>query len=173
MSDIIGTEEKKFRNLDWTIARTVSLSIAIGIMAAFAAKGLLIAINLTQTYLHKTPLDTLVMEQGIENATLPIWSIGVLAFLGLIVGLLTHYLMPNRANRGLSHVIEDIHFNQGQTGVREGLAVGLISAVSIGAGVKAEQQAIRLLCSKRQRCQEQQKKWYPQRHLRGVSSNGF
>ena len=134
MSDIIGTEEKKFRNLDWTIARTVSLSIAIGIMAAFAAKGLLIAINLTQTYLHKTPLDTLVMEQGIENASLPIWSIGVLAFLGLIVGLLTHYLMPNRANRGLSHVIEDIHFNQGQTGVREGLAVGLISAVSIGAG---------------------------------------
>jgi CIC family chloride channel protein len=134
MSDVIGTEEKKFRNLDWTMARTLSLSIVIGVLVAFAAKGLLIAINLTQTYLHQTPLDELVMEQGIGQTSLPIWSIGVLAFSGLIVGLLTHYLMPNRVNRGLSHVIEDVHFSHGQTGVREGLAVGLISAVSIGAG---------------------------------------
>lgn len=57
-----------------------------------------------------------------------------LSGLGLVVGLLTYYLMPNRANRGLSHIIEDIHFNKGQTGVKEGFAVGLISAVSIGAG---------------------------------------
>ena len=42
--------------------------------------------------------------------------------------------MPNRANRGLSHVIEDVHFNKGATGVKEGLTVGAISAVSIGAG---------------------------------------
>ncbi|MCK5396357.1 MAG: chloride channel protein [Gammaproteobacteria bacterium] len=42
--------------------------------------------------------------------------------------------MPNHANRGLSHIIEDIHFNRGQTGVKEGFAVGLISAVSIAAG---------------------------------------
>ena len=139
MSDETSTEEtsgdeKRFKNLDWTMARTVSLSIVIGVMAAFAAKGLLIAINLTQTYLHQTPLANLVQEQGIENASLPLWSIGVLTFFGLIVGLMTHYLMPGRVNRGLSHVIEDVHFNQGQTGVREGLAVGLISAVSIGAG---------------------------------------
>ncbi|MFT7556746.1 MAG: CIC family chloride channel protein, partial [Planctomycetota bacterium] len=125
---------KKFANLDWTIARTVGLSIVVGIMASLAAKALLIAINLTQQYLHPVPIDQLVKQQGIENAMLSYWHVATLVALGLVVGLLTHYLMPNRVNRGLSHVIEDIHFNKGQTGVKEGLSVGLISAVSIGAG---------------------------------------
>jgi chloride channel protein, CIC family len=131
MSD---SPQKSFKNLDWTMARTVSLSIVVGVMAAFAAKGLLIAINFTQEYIHPIPIDQLVREQGIENAMLSFWDVGTLVIFGLVVGCLTHYLMPNRVNRGLSHVIEDIHFNKGQTGVREGLSVGLISAVSIGAG---------------------------------------
>jgi len=125
------TEEKKYKNLDWTMARTVILSIIIGIMAALAAKVLLIAIEFFSTLLHPVPLNQLSAEQG---ATLSYIDIISLSGGGLIVGLLTYYLMPNRVNRGLSHVIEDIHFNHGQTGVKEGAAVGLISAVSIGAG---------------------------------------
>jgi CIC family chloride channel protein len=127
-------ENNRFKNLDWKMAKTVSLSILIGVMAAFAAKGLLLAINFTQNFLHPIPIGKLVEEQGIENASLTMWHAGTLVVMGLVVGLLTHYLMPNRANRGLSHVIEDVHFNNGQTGVKEGLTVGLISAVSIGAG---------------------------------------
>ncbi len=125
---------KKFKNLDWTMARTVCLSIAVGVMAAVAAKALLIVINLTQEFIHPVPLEQLVREEGVANATLSLWSMVTLVVVGLLVGLMTHYLMPNRANRGLSHVIEDVHFNHGQTGVREGVAVGVISAVSIGAG---------------------------------------
>ena len=134
MSEKFPKENNRFKNLDWKMAKTVSLSILIGVMAAFAAKGLLLAINFTQNVLHPSPIGKLVEEQGIENASLTIWHAFTLVFMGLVVGLLTHYLMPNRANRGLSHVIEDVHFNNGQTGVKEGLAVGLISAVSIGAG---------------------------------------
>ena len=126
--------KSRFRNLDWVMARTVVLSILVGIMAALAAKALLIAINWTQHYIHPVPLEQLVKEQGIENAVLSPWSVVTLVTFGLVVGFMTHYLMPNRANRGLSHVIEDVHFNKGQTGVREGVAVGMISAVSIGAG---------------------------------------
>ncbi len=134
MNDSTANENKKYKNLDWTMARTVSLSILVGVMASLAAKGLLIAINLTENYFHPLPLQQLVKGQGIANATLSYWDVGTLVLFGLIVGLLTHYLMPNRMNRGLSHVIEDVHFNRGQTGVKEGLSVGLISAVSIGAG---------------------------------------
>ncbi|MDH5387821.1 MAG: chloride channel protein [Gammaproteobacteria bacterium] len=125
------TEEKQFKNLDWTMARTVILAIIIGLMAALAAKILLLAIQLFITYLHPVPLDQLAATDG---ATLSLLDVVGMCGLGLVVGLLTYYLMPNRANRGLSHIIEDIHFNHGQTGVKEGFTVGLISAVSIGAG---------------------------------------
>lgn len=134
MNESAAKEDKKYKNLDWTMARTVTLSIIVGVMASLAAKGLLIAINLTENFIHPIPLQQLVKDEGIANASLTLWHVGALALFGLIVGLLTHYLMPNRMNRGLSHVIEDVHFNRGQTGVKEGLSVGLISAVSIGAG---------------------------------------
>ena len=149
-----NTEEEKHNNLDWAMARTVGLSVLVGVMAALAAKALLIAISITQTYIHPEPLAELVKSQGIENATLSLWSVATLVVFGLIVGLLTHYLMPNRMNRGLSHVIEDVHFNHGQTGVREGVAVGVISAVSIGAGASVGRYgpAVHLGCCRCQWC---------------------
>jgi len=134
MTEPGSTDNRKFKNLDWTMARTVVLSIIVGIMASFAAKGLLIAIHFTESFFHPIPLSDLAKTEGIGNAGLTILDVGILGMFGLVVGLMTHYLMPNRMNRGLSHVIEDVHFNRGQTGVKEGVAVGLISAVSIGAG---------------------------------------
>jgi CIC family chloride channel protein len=134
MSEAESSESKRFKNLDWTMARTVMLSIIIGVMASFAAKGLLLAIKFTENFFHTVPLSTLVQEQGIGEAGLTFIEVGIMSAFGLLVGLMTHYLMPGRANRGLSHVIEDVHFNRGQTNVKEGLSVGLISAVSIGAG---------------------------------------
>ncbi|PCJ86104.1 MAG: hypothetical protein COA54_09710 [Thiotrichaceae bacterium] len=113
------------------MARTVLLAIIIGLIAALAAKALLVAIQYFSIWFHPVPLETLSATEG---ATLSMLDIVSLSGLGLVVGLLTHYLMPNRANRGLSHIIEDIHFNKGQTSVKEGFSVGLISAVSIGAG---------------------------------------
>ena len=125
------TQQKKYQNLDWTMARTVILAINIGLIAALAAKLLLMAIGFFSTYFHPVPLDQLAQIPG---ATLSLWDVVSLSGLGLVVGLLTYYLMPNHANRGLSHIIEDIHFNHGHTSVKEGFSVGLISAVSIGAG---------------------------------------
>lgn len=127
-------DTKRYKNLDWTMGYTVILSILVGAMAAVFAKILLIGINLTGKYIHPSTMTDLVIEGGIGGATLHVIDIGILALFGVIVGCMSYYLMPNRANRGLSHVIEDVHFNKGQTGVREGLVVGAISAVSIGAG---------------------------------------
>jgi len=124
-------DQKRYKNLDWTMARTVTLAIIIGLMAALASKALLMAIHYFSVTLHPVPLNELAKS---GDATLHWIDILSLSGLGLVVGLLTYYLMPSRANRGLSHIIEDIHYNRGQTGVKEGFVVGLISAVSIGAG---------------------------------------
>ena len=126
----------------WSLVWTVFLAILVGLLAASFAKLLLISINFTETFIHQgllfnfdgSPLMDLAKTEGIENAKLRPFNVVVMVIFGLIVGCMTYYLMPNRANRGLSHVIEDVHFNQGHTGVKEGLAVGAISAVSIGAG---------------------------------------
>ena len=85
MSEPTAESGKKYKNLDWVMARTVALSIVVGIMAAFAAKALLIAINLTQEFIHPVSLEQLVKEQGIENATLSLWSVGTLVVFGLVV----------------------------------------------------------------------------------------
>ncbi len=122
------SKEKIYKNLDWTMARTVVLAIIIGFLAALAAKALLMAIHFFMNYFHPIPLDQLL------GSTLSLLDIISLCGFGLVVGLLTHYLMPKSANKGLSHVIEEIHFKKGHTSVREGFSVGLISAVSIGAG---------------------------------------
>lgn len=131
MTDSNNGEETRYKNLDWTMARTVILAIIIGLIAALAAKALLMAIHFFATWLHPVSLDELSRTPG---ATLHWLDVVTLSGMGIVVGLLTYYLMPNHANRGLSHVIEDIHYNKGQTGVKEGFAVGLISACSIGAG---------------------------------------
>jgi len=131
MSNNGDSSSKKYKNLDWTMARTVILAIIIGLMAALAAKALLMGIQFFSTMLHPVPLEELSRQAG---ATLHWIDVVSLCGFGIVAGLLTYYLMPNRGNRGLSHIIEDIHYNRGQTGVKEGFAVGLISAVSIGAG---------------------------------------
>lgn len=125
---------KRFENLDWVMARTVVLAIFVGIMAALMAKSLLVAIEFFENLLHPVPLREMARANVPGSTMLSWWSVLTLSGGGLVVGLMTYYLMPNRANRGMSHIIEDIHFNKGQTGVKEGLVVGLISALSIGSG---------------------------------------
>ena len=81
----------------------VVLSIIVGIVAAGLAKLFLMGIGLTETYIHDgalfnvdgTPLMDLAKEQGIENATLRPFNVIVMVVFGLIVGLMTYYLMPN------------------------------------------------------------------------------
>ena len=136
-----GENERSDRR-GWSLVWTVFLAIVVGLLAASLAKLLLISINFTETFIHQgflfnfdgNPLMDLAEIEGIENAKLSPFNVVVMVAFALIAGCMTYYLMPNRANRGLSHVIEDVHFNQGHTGVKEGLTVGAISAVSIGAG---------------------------------------
>ncbi len=133
-----GRPESRGRSLVWT----VFLAILVGLLAASLAKLLLISIHFTENFIHQglmfgfdgSPLMDLAKTEGIENARLSPVNVVVMVVFGLIVGCMTYYLMPNRANRGLSHVIEDVHFNKGSTGVKEGFVVGAVSAVSIGAG---------------------------------------
>ena len=78
-------KQKKYYNLDWTMARTVLLSVLVGVMAAFAAKALLIAIHYTQAYIHPIPITELVKNEGIGNATLRLLDVGMLVLFGLVI----------------------------------------------------------------------------------------
>lgn len=120
--------------LDLVMARTVTVAVLVGILAALLAKGLMLAIQLAESALHPVPLHELSRRVGPGVARLSGWDALSLCVGGLAIGVMTRYLMPSRAPRGLSHVIEDVHFHRGHTPLREGLAVGLLSATSIGAG---------------------------------------
>src|SRR5690606_4660299 len=109
---------------------TIVLAIAIGGVASLLAKLFLLAIEWGEKNLHPVPLADLALAGG----NISIWDAAALILGGLVVGWMTRYWMPGHQNRALSHVVEDVHYRRGDTGVREGLAVGLISVLSMGVG---------------------------------------
>jgi CIC family chloride channel protein len=62
------------------------------------------------------------------------WLLLIMPLGGLIVGLLTYYVMPGRVHAGLPGIIDSVHNKSGKIKLREGVGVGLISAVGIGIG---------------------------------------
>jgi len=70
-------------------------------------------------------------ENGVEDLSQVLLA---LAIGGGVVGLLTHHVMPEGTNVGFVGVLEAVRRRNGLISAREGLGVGLISAVSIGVG---------------------------------------
>ncbi|MCW8915734.1 MAG: chloride channel protein [Magnetovibrio sp.] len=68
-------------------------------------------------------------------ATLPWWQLLLVPTAGgLAVGLLVHYLMPNRRGQGVADVIEASALKGGKMSLTTGFYAALINALSIGSG---------------------------------------
>ena len=105
-------------------------SILISILAGFGSLGFIELFKFTETQLHSTSLYDLSDQGSADYLTI----IVPLLIGGLIVGLLTHHLMPGHRNVGFSGVLEAVHCRKGVISLREGLGIGIVSAVSLGSG---------------------------------------
>lgn len=105
-------------------------AIIISVLAGFASLGFIELFKFTETQLHSTSL----YEMSDAGSADYLVIIVPLLIGGLLVGLLTHYLMPNHRNVGFSGVLEAVHCRKGVISFREGLGIGIVSAVSLGSG---------------------------------------
>ena len=84
--------------------------------------------------------QTIVFGASLENssgviANLPDWQILLVPTAGgLFIGLMVHYLMPGRRNRGVADVMEAAALRSGSISLREGLGGAVVSAASISVG---------------------------------------
>ena len=71
-------------------------------------------------------------------ADIPVWIIVLApAVGGILVGALTHFLMPDRRPQSVPDVIESAALNRSRMGKRAGIGAFLISAITIGSGGSA------------------------------------
>ncbi|MBF0195113.1 MAG: chloride channel protein [Magnetococcales bacterium] len=123
----------KKENQDEGLSNSILLlltSVVIGFAVAGTIWFFLFVVHQVQTLAHTTPLHELAVNHAQADYRLLL----ALPICGLLVGLLVYYLMPGRANKGLAHVVEADLNQASKLSLREGLGVGLASAVSIGAG---------------------------------------
>lgn len=110
---------------------TVALSVVVGAFVAGLSVAFILLIQASEQLLHwNVSHDSLA-----RGFTQWHWWVFIsLPLGGLIVGLLSYYVMPGRKNIGFAGVVEAAHLRGGMIRFREGIGIGLISAVSIGAG---------------------------------------
>ena len=109
----------------------ILLAIITGSAAALGAIVFREAVVLVQSVTFGAPLEKMSDIIG----DLPNWQIVLVPTAGgLFVGLLVHYLMPGRRNRGVSDVMEAAALRSGSITLREGLGAAAVSAVSISVG---------------------------------------
>lgn len=112
----------------------ILLAVAVGLVAALGAIGFRHGIGLVQWVALGFPSERVHSLA----ATLP-WQRVLLAPVlgGLLVGLLTVWLMPQRRVQGVPHVIAAYARQGGRMPLRAGLAAALIGIVSLGCGGSA------------------------------------
>ena len=109
----------------------ILLAVLTGSAAAFGAIVFREAVDLIQLATFGASLEQ--MSGFIDE--LPDWKIVLVPTAGgLFVGLLVHYLMPGRRNRGVADVMEAAALRSGSITLREGLGAASVSAISIGVG---------------------------------------
>jgi len=107
------------------------LALIIGSLVGCAVVALREVISLIQTAFYGSGSDTLFANAD----SLHWWQILFVPVIGgLIVGLLAHYLMPNKRPESMADVIEASALRGGRMSPKTGLLAAIISAVSIGAG---------------------------------------
>ena len=105
-------------------------SIVVSFLAGFASLGFIKIFEFTESQLFSTSIYDMSDTGSVEYLTI----IVPLVIGGLLVGLLTHYLMPDHRNVGFAGVLEAVHCRKGMISLREGLGIGIVSAVSLGSG---------------------------------------
>ena len=109
----------------------ILLAIVAGSAAALGAVVFREVVVLAQTGAFGGSLET--MSDFADG--LPKWQLVAVPTLGgLAIGLIVHYLMPGRRNRGVADVMEAAALRSGRITLREGLSAAAVSAASIGVG---------------------------------------
>ncbi|MGZ0246053.1 MAG: chloride channel protein, partial [Alphaproteobacteria bacterium] len=109
----------------------ILLAVLTGSAASFGAIVFREGVELIQTATFGASLEQ--MSGFIE--ALPDWQIVLVPTAGgLFVGLMVHYLMPNRRPRGVADVMEAAALRSGAITLREGLGAAAVSIASIGVG---------------------------------------
>jgi len=107
------------------------LAMIVGTLAGGAVIGFREAISFIQLMLYGSGSERLFSSAG----ALAWWQILLMPVAGgMVVGLMVHYLLPNKRPSGVADVIEASALQGGRMSSRVGLAGALISAVSIGSG---------------------------------------
>jgi len=109
----------------------ILLAVLTGSAASLGAIVFRESIVLIQTVTFGASLEQ--MSEFI--ADMPGWQVVLVPTAGgLLVGLMVHYLMPGRRNRGVADVMEAVALRSGSITLREGLGAAAVSAVTIGVG---------------------------------------
>ena len=109
----------------------ILLAIVAGSAAALGAVVFREVVVLAQTGAFGGSLET--MSDFADG--LPKWQLVAVPTLGgLAIGLIVHYVMPGRRNRGVADVMEAAALRSGRITLREGLSAAAVSAASIGVG---------------------------------------
>lgn len=127
-TQLIGSLRRLLRNDHLVL---LVLAVIMGVVAAYLAIAFREAYLLIQGLGFGTYSDTLVSAAR----NLPKWQIVLVpAAGGLVVGLIVHYVMPNRRPHGVADVVAAVAMRSGNMGYREAIGGALVSAASIGFG---------------------------------------
>ncbi|MBC8338229.1 MAG: chloride channel protein [Rhodospirillales bacterium] len=109
----------------------VVMAMIVGTVAGGAVIGFRETISFVQLALYGSGSERLFSQPG----GLPWWQILLVPVVGgMVVGLMVHFLMPQKRPAGVADVIEASALHGGRMSSRVGLGAALVSAVSIGAG---------------------------------------
>ena len=128
----MGFELSAAARIVWNAA----LGMAVGAVASLAAIGFVDLVHLLNEWLLVSPRSRFMQE----NATLLFAAtVCVPAAGGLVVGLVHHYLVPERRPHGPPDVIRAVQGLDGRVPLRSGFLSTLTSLVSLGAGASVGQ----------------------------------
>jgi CIC family chloride channel protein len=107
------------------------LAVAVGAAGGYGALLFRLLTNGIQFLFFADGSDRVVRAA----MALPWWQVALAPTLGgLLIGLLTRYLLPGRLPQGVAQVMEAAALRNGRMSLREGLAAAFVSAASLGCG---------------------------------------
>ena len=124
----------------WSVVRgaaaVIALGLGVGTLAALAADAFVYGILWLNDWLWISPRSRMMAG---DWAWLAAATVAVPAAGGLLVGLLTRYLVPDREPQGPADVIEAAQRGHGRVPLKGGLATAAAALVSLGSGASVGQ----------------------------------
>ncbi len=113
-----------------------TLGLVVGGIASLAALGFVAAVQYLNELFWVSPRSRMMAG---DWPWLPVATIAVLVTGGLIVGLITRYLLPDGRSEGAPEVIEAGQDGSGYVGLRAGVGSTLAALTSLGSGASVGQ----------------------------------